>query len=61
MKDLGQLRYFLGLEIARLDKGIFVAQKKVCARFIGRDMHDKLETIEAPVIPNLKLMGDTGE
>uniref|UniRef100_A0A803N312 Retrovirus-related Pol polyprotein from transposon TNT 1-94-like beta-barrel domain-containing protein n=1 Tax=Chenopodium quinoa TaxID=63459 RepID=A0A803N312_CHEQI len=31
MKDLGALRYFLGLEIDRFDKGIFMSQRKYTA------------------------------
>ena len=35
MKDLGPLKYFLGIEVSRLSEGIFVS-KKVCLRsFIG--------------------------
>jgi hypothetical protein len=32
VKDLGQLKYFLGIKIARSPKGIFLSQRKTSCR-----------------------------
>ena len=34
MKDLGHLKFFLGIEMSRSDKGIFFVSKKICLRFV---------------------------
>jgi Reverse transcriptase (RNA-dependent DNA polymerase) len=37
IKDLGYLRYFLGIKVARSHKGLFFISKKVCIRLVERD------------------------
>jgi len=36
-KNLRLLKYFLGIEVMRSKKGIFLVLKKICPRFIDRD------------------------
>ena len=34
MKDLGHLKYFLGIELSRPDKGVFLSQRKYALDFV---------------------------
>ena len=36
-KDLGSLKYFLGIEVSQSSEGIFFVSKKVCLRSFTRD------------------------
>ena len=42
VKDLGQLRYFLGIEISRGPKGIFFFSEEICARSIERNCYARM-------------------
>jgi len=35
IKDLGELKYFLGLEVSWSDDGIFVSQRKCCLELLS--------------------------
>lgn len=53
MKDLGKLKYFLGLEIARGSEGIFVFQRKYALDIISET--GLLRAKPSPVPTELKL------
>ncbi|XP_057248849.1 uncharacterized mitochondrial protein AtMg00810-like [Beta vulgaris subsp. vulgaris] len=68
MKDLGELKYFLGIEVDRNDQGIFLSQRKYVADLLEdyglmdckplklpMDTHVKLLTSSGDILPNPEL------
>ena len=55
IKDLGALKYFLGMEVARSKKGIVVSQRKYILDLLKETGMSGCKPIDTPVEYNLKL------
>ena len=60
-KDLGQLKYFLGIELAYSRKGIFLSQRKYVPDLLTDTGLLGAKSCETPMDPNVKLVVDEGE
>jgi hypothetical protein len=61
LKDLGPLKYFLGLEINRSTEGIFVCQRKYALEVLEDSSLLALKLVLFPIEQNLKLSKDDGD
>lgn len=55
IKDLGPLKYFIGMEFVRSKKGIFISQRKYILDLLGESGLLGCKPAETPIEPNLKL------
>nr|GEW84084.1 reverse transcriptase, RNA-dependent DNA polymerase [Tanacetum cinerariifolium] len=60
MKDLGELSYFLGLEVSRSSQGIFISQHKYTKELLKENGVLNNKPYKLPMYPNLKLKADVG-
>ena len=55
MKDLGQLKYFLGIEVLMSKKGIFITQRKYTLDLLAEAGMIDCKPVETPMVPNHSL------
>ncbi|KAK9063841.1 hypothetical protein SSX86_017713 [Deinandra increscens subsp. villosa] len=60
-KDLGTLKYFLGIEVSRNRKGIYLSQRKYCLDVLRDSKMIETKNCDAPMIPNGRLGAHEGD
>ncbi|WVZ95787.1 hypothetical protein U9M48_041510 [Paspalum notatum var. saurae] len=61
MKEFGELKHFLGLEVERMKDGIFLGQQKYAKDLLQRYGMLDCKPITTPMDPNVRLQEDEGK
>ncbi|KAJ9689557.1 hypothetical protein PVL29_014974 [Vitis rotundifolia] len=60
-KDLGELKYFLGIEVSRSKKGMFLSQRKYVLDLLEETGKIEAKPCTTSMVPNTQLMPDDGD
>ncbi|RVW90282.1 Retrovirus-related Pol polyprotein from transposon RE1 [Vitis vinifera] len=60
-KDLGELKYFLGIKVSRSKKGMFLSQRKYVFDLLEETGKIEAKPRTTPMVPNVQLMPDDGD
>ncbi|KAL5552893.1 hypothetical protein UlMin_040294 [Ulmus minor] len=61
LKDLGQLSYFLGIEVRTDAEGLHLSQKRYIKDLLNKSKMDNAKPLPTPMINNLKLTTSIGD
>ncbi|XP_057958384.1 uncharacterized mitochondrial protein AtMg00810-like [Malania oleifera] len=61
IKDLGELKYFLGIEVARSKQGISICQRKYALDILKDSSYIGSKAVKFPMEQNLKLTTEEGD
>ena len=60
-KDLGKLKYFLGIEVAQSNSGVVISQRKYILDILTDNGMMDCKPVDTPMDPNVKLVPSQGE
>ena len=60
VKDLGLLRYFLGIEVSRSAKGIYLSQRKYILDLVSETGMSGCRPVSTPIEPNQRITKEGG-
>ena len=60
-KDMGNLKYFLGIKIAQSNSGVVISQRKYTLDILVDTSMLNCKPIDTPMDPNVKLVPSQGE
>ncbi|RVX20052.1 Retrovirus-related Pol polyprotein from transposon RE2 [Vitis vinifera] len=61
MKDLGPLKYFLGIEVSRSSEGIFLSQRKYALDLLQETGMSGCQPVNTPIVEGLKLCVESNQ